>query len=548
MGAAVYLFLGRVIEQSWRLSTQPVQTPPHVSRNIFLNSSQYKTTPEEEGARLSSLLQEFSGSYRDIPPGNDTTTSAEFTQFHIVNPGSVFRVGDVLFVTIRAMDIFNREKTHGGDFFRAKIYTEKTKSSAPGRVRDYGNGTYGVTFRLLWEGDVTVSVRMIHTSSAVRVMKLVAENFPFNRSRYQRKYIYGNKSSVSWCSLNLNDLKDPLDDGICDFSDSYAGVQWFCQKPRDVTCEQSVFHRHNGALTLDNLGLTEEEMGHFKLRVTKTGNGLEAIKATIQGKNTTVKVTANFPGASREEELPSCVPGLPAPVPSGYYRNGRWVSRICATTKLAPLEYKKCLQNKTIDFLGDSTLRQWIEFLAKLLDMDRIPDPYFTSDTVGPERFMEPTWNISSRYQSHGPPVKTLVWSNASVMSSLVRVIDNIAGGPNRVVVITLGMHFSNHPLDVFIRRARAVRDAILRLLSRQPETIIVMKTPNTSSSRSFYYTDDWSLFQMYLVMKEIFSGLSVVFVDAWEMTDCQFHEDNIHPPNDVIGEEVAYMLAYVCV
>ncbi|KAI8496939.1 Neurexophilin [Branchiostoma belcheri] len=466
---------------------------------------------EEEGARLSSVLREFSGSYRDIPPGNDTTTSAEFTQFHIVNPGSVYRVGDVLFVTIRAMDIFNREKTHGRDFFRAKIYTEKTKSSAPGRVRDYGNGTYGVTFRLLWEGDVTVSVRMVHTSSAVRVMKRVAENFPFNRS-------------------------------------SYAGVQWFCQKPRDVTCEQSVFHRHNGALTLDNLGLTEEEMGHFKLTKSKTGKGLEAIKAMIQGKNTTVKVTANSPGASKEEKLPSCVPGLPAPVPSGYYRNGRWVSRICATTKLAPLEYKKCLQNKTIDFLGDSTLRQWTEFLAKLLDMDRIPDPYFTSDTVGPERFMEPTWNITSRYQSHGPPVKTLVWSNASVMSSLVRVIDNIAGGPNRVVVVTLGMHFSNHPLGVFIRRARAVRDAILRLLSRQPETIIVIKTPNTSSSRSFYYTDDWSLFQIYLVMKEIFSGLSVVFVDAWEMTDCQFHEDNIHPPNDVIGEEVAYMLAYVCV
>ncbi|CAH1274532.1 NXPE3 [Branchiostoma lanceolatum] len=121
-----------------------------------------------------------------------------------------------------------QEKTRGGDFFRAKIYTEGTKSSAPGRVRDFGNGTYGVTFRLLWEGDVTISVLMVHSSSAVRVLKRVAESFPFNRS-------------------------------------SYAGVQWYCQRPRNASCDATMFHRHAGYLKEHtDLGLTEEEMRYFK--------------------------------------------------------------------------------------------------------------------------------------------------------------------------------------------------------------------------------------------------------------------------------------------
>ncbi|XP_078584347.1 NXPE family member 3-like [Branchiostoma floridae x Branchiostoma japonicum] len=549
MGTSVFLFFALANKQSWQLrSYQPSRAPGPLSRNIFPNGSGDKTTPDEEGARLSRLLQEFTGSYLDIPADNETATSADFTEFQILHPGSVYRVGDILSVLIRAKDMRNREKTYGGDFFRAKIYTERTKSSAPGRVRDFGNGTYGVTFRLLWEGDVTVSVRMVHSSSAVRVIKRVAEGFPFNRSWYQRRYITGNKSSTGWCSLNPNDLQIPEGGGICDFSDSYAGVEWYCQRPEGVACKQSVFHRHNGYLKEHtDLGLTEEEMRYFKFMHRRNGRGLEAIKAEIQSKNSTIQVAGNSSGADEEEQLPSCRPGLPVPVPSGYYRNGRWVSRVCATTRLSPLEYKKCLQNKILDFLGDSTVRQWAEFLAKLLNMENIPVPYFTSATAGPVHYLETEWNITTRYQSHGPPLKTYTWTNATLLSNLARIIDSIPGGPDRVVVVTLGLHFSNHPLSVFIRRVRAVRAAILRLRSREPETIVVIKPPNTTGA-SFNHLDEWPLFQIYLVLKEMFSGLPVVLVDTWEMTDCQFHEDNVHPTNDVISEEVSYMLAYVCV
>ncbi|KAI8506100.1 Neurexophilin [Branchiostoma belcheri] len=303
-------------------------------------------TPDAEGARLSGLLREFSGSYRDIPADRDTATSAEFTEFHIPHPGSFYRVGAILFVTIRAKDMRNRppgrsvtliemarrggdhdlplhdrgganqspvvkylpenlaeaggeellqprgkpaptirldtypgnqivfraaralpplvEKTVGGDFFRAKIYTEWTKSSAPGRVRDYGNGTYGVTFRLLWAGIVTVSVRMVHSSSAVRVLKRLREEFPTNRAKFRRRYVSGNRTSDGWCSSHRSDLHSPEGGGICDFSDRYASVEWYCERPWNVTCDQSVYHGFDWFRSVQELGITEEERTYFK--------------------------------------------------------------------------------------------------------------------------------------------------------------------------------------------------------------------------------------------------------------------------------------------
>ncbi|KAI8488100.1 Neurexophilin [Branchiostoma belcheri] len=256
MGTAVFLLLGWA-DWSWRL-----RHTKHPHRGPAPKSDE--TAPDAEAARLSGLLREFSDSYRDIPADRDTATSAEFTEFHIPHPGSVYRVGAILLVTIRAKDMRNREKTGGGDFFRAKIYTEKTKSSAPGRVRDYGNGTYGVTFRLLWAGNVTVSVRMVHSSSAVRVLKRLREEFPTDRTKFRRRYVSGNRSSDGWCSSHRSDLHSPEGGGICDFSDRYASVEWYCERPWNVSCDQSVYHGFDGFRSVKELGITEEERTYFK--------------------------------------------------------------------------------------------------------------------------------------------------------------------------------------------------------------------------------------------------------------------------------------------
>ncbi|XP_078585240.1 NXPE family member 3-like isoform X2 [Branchiostoma floridae x Branchiostoma japonicum] len=545
MGTSVFLFFGLANKQFWQLrSYRPFHAPAPLSRDLFSDGFGDKTIPDaREGARLHRILQEFTGSYLDIPADKETATSADFTEFQILHPGSVYRVGDILSVMILAKDMRNREKTQGGDFFRAKIYTERTKSSAPGRVRDFGNGTYGVRFRLLWEGDVTIGVRMVHSSSAVRVIKRLRENFPTNRTKFRRRYVSGNRTSDGWCSSYRHDLRSPEGGGICDFSDRYASLEWYCERPWNVTCNQSVYHGFAGFRTFEELVVTKEERLYFK-----PGRDLRPINADIKfkkGENSTISVLGRQDGY-RTEQLPRCTPGLPAPVPSGYYRNGQWVSRVCQGPRLSSaLDWKKCLQNSSLDLLGDSTTRQWYYFLKKYMQMKGKKSPYLLSQTAGPLYANEEEWNITSRYQSHGPPINTFAWVNASVLSNLVRIIDEI-DGPNHVVVVTVGFHFNSQPLVDYVTRIRTVRAAILRLLDRQPDTSVVIKPPNTAGSH-ILNVDDWPSFQMYLILKEMFTGLPVVFVDAWEMTDCQFGKDTTHPSDDVVREEMLYMLSYIC-
>lgn len=54
------------------------------------------------------------------------------------------------------------------------------------------------------------------------------------------------------------------------------------------------------------------------------------------------------------------------PTPSGYTLQGRWVSAQCTQRLLTSSQINDCLKGKLIYLLGDSTLRQWIEYLPKV--------------------------------------------------------------------------------------------------------------------------------------------------------------------------------------
>ncbi|XP_035660330.1 uncharacterized protein LOC118405037 [Branchiostoma floridae] len=154
MGTSVFLFFGLANKQFWQLrSYKPFHAPAPLSRDLFSDGFGDKTIPDaREGARLHRILQEFTGSYLDIPADKETATSADFTEFQILHPGSVYRVGDILSVMILAKDMRN----------------------------------------------------------------------------------------------------------------SYASLEWYCERPWNVTCNQSVYHGFAGFRSLEELGVTKEERLYFK--------------------------------------------------------------------------------------------------------------------------------------------------------------------------------------------------------------------------------------------------------------------------------------------
>lgn len=61
-----------------------------------------------------------------------------------------------------------------------------------------------------------------------------------------------------------------------------------------------------------------------------------------------------------------CLPGLETPVPAGFFLQDKWMSLVCETRPFpSPEQVSTCIKDKHILMMGDSTLRQWFEYLLQ---------------------------------------------------------------------------------------------------------------------------------------------------------------------------------------
>uniref|UniRef100_A0A8B9KAP8 NXPE C-terminal domain-containing protein n=1 Tax=Astyanax mexicanus TaxID=7994 RepID=A0A8B9KAP8_ASTMX len=167
-----------------------------------------------------------------------------------------------------------------------------------------------------------------------------------------------------------------------------------------------------------------------------------------------------------------------------------------------------------------------------------------TSDKSGPFEAVDVGNNIRMVWRAHGLPLRTSVTPYAD-LHYISSEVDTLAGGQHSVVVFTIWAHFTTFPLIMYLRRLASIRQAILSLLQRAPESLVVIKTANTGYSD--VYGSDWLSWQLDSALRIMFKNLPVVFIDVWQMTSCYRSPDNIHPPRDVIENEVDMFLSFVC-
>ena len=103
--------------------------------------------------------------------------------------------------------------------------------------------------------------------------------------------------------------------------------------------------------------------------------------------------------------------------------------------------------------------------------------------------------------------------------------------------------------MEVYIRRIRHIRRALVRLLDRGPGTLVVIRTPNlrAQNQEMTLYNSDWFALQLDRVLRPMFMGLGVVMVDAWEMTLAHHLPHDIHPPPTIIKNMMDLILSHVC-
>ncbi|XP_035698738.1 NXPE family member 3-like [Branchiostoma floridae] len=208
-------------------------------------------------------------------------------------------------------------------------------------------------------------------------------------------------------------------------------------------------------------------------------------------------------------------------------------------------QYLDCLQNKELYFMGDSTGRQWFELLVDTLRLKHMNTDPFITRRAGPHLAINEKRNITVRFRVHGYPLRT-GGLNVSHVNFLAREIDTIHGGPGYVLVISVWAHFTSFHLDIYIERMRAIRAAILRLLSRSPGTLVVLKTANTRTGVP-RLNSDWYAHVLDRLLRKLFENLKVVILDVWDLTLAHRNRDEIHPVRDVVRQEVQLLLSFVC-
>ncbi|XP_078740568.1 NXPE family member 2-like [Lampetra fluviatilis] len=453
------------------------------------------------------------------PPLDVTLASSASNSIATVingNSGTSFAVGDVLLVEVQMRDFAGRPKRHGGDFLLTRLSNTRLGAAVSGAVTDRGDGTYLVTFHVSWPGESRPEVALVHSSEQVAVLERVREAVP-DKVSFWGTFVSGGQKERSACHVFLNATAGGGE--LCDFGDAERSESWSCARPRELPCYSlqgySSYNKYARVFTAEERQLFSRLL--------------------------------SFPRTSDVGVVTTrCVPGLGLPSPSGFYFKGAWQSTVCGMRRFnTPANVTDCLRHKEVYLFGDSTIRQYWEYLNKFVKALKRFDLH-KPGTHQPKLAIDNENNIILEWFCHAYPLITGSYTYKEDVRHIARRIDEISGGSHVAVGICLGAHFTVFPLAVFRTRMRNIGEAVRKLLLRSPETRVIVKLANTRDVRNPEIFNNWSTFRMNEITLDVFKGMNVAFVDAWDMT-ASINSAKIHPVEAIVKNQVDLFLSYIC-
>ncbi|XP_056281462.1 NXPE family member 3-like [Pseudoliparis swirei] len=533
------VFLSRIQDLSLSLSLSQFQTkarppplPPRVSSPHHTARSFCSFQPLTPQDALEEHLLLASSSWPETPPlpaliSWQQTSDAAHSSFTIL-PGrreGRWRVGDQLEVLIQTSDFQGRPRKSGGDFLLARLHNRTLQAGVAGQVVDHLNGSYSAVFSLLWEGDAQVEVTLVHPSEAISVLKRLSREEP-DRIYFRSLFRSGALSETTVCNVCLRPTGP-----MCNHTDLRTGEPWFCYKPKNLSCDARINHQTGGRDTR----LKAQEVKLFQ-----RGLNLKVFIRTSGPSNVTVLPQKEGQLMVKSSTMTSG--------PSGYYYGGLW--RALSGPPVRQFNQSSiaaCLKGKAVHIYGDSTIRQWFHFLkAALPDLKEFD--LHSQKQSGPFMLLDYGHNILVKYRFHSPPI-----SIGSILTSQLHYIanelDDLIGGPETVVAFCIWAHFPSFPMEIYIRRLQSIRRAVVRLLNRAPDTLVIIRTgnPKDLTLSVSISNSDWYSLQCDKVLRAVFRGLNVHLIDAWEMTLAHHLPHDLHPPPPIIENMVNQLLSHVC-
>ncbi|XP_034529892.1 NXPE family member 3-like isoform X2 [Notolabrus celidotus] len=492
----------------------------------------FKPLPAAEAKEERLLLDSIAWPETPILPSPlslEQTSDPAHSTFTILpgRGGGERHVGDQLEVLIKIYDFRGNAKKTGGDFLVSRLHSKTLTAGVAGRVVDHLNGSYSAVFPLLWEGSAQVEVTLVHPSEAVTVLRRLNKDLP-DRIIFEGNFRSVLLSERTTCNVCLHQTSQPQ----CNYTDLRTGEPWFCYKPQKLSCDARISHLKTGykkAIKTEEEKLFQRDV-NMKVYIKASGPDSVTVLPQTEGQ------TRVSEDRGKSEH-------------SGYYYQGVW--RALDGTRVQQFnsssDISQCLNGKMVYMYGDSTMRQWFEYLdASLPDAKEVN--LNSPDQAGPFMIWDNVNKLLVTYRIHGLPLRIHIIP-ASKESYIANELDGLVGGKNTVVVLGIWAHFSTFPIEFYIRRLQSIRRAVVRLLERAPGTLVVIRTANLQYMTVYNVmgNGDWFSVQVDKVLRAMFKGLNVRMVDAWEMVLDHDLPHNLHPQPPIIKNMINVLLSYIC-
>ena len=229
---------------------------------------------------------------------------------------------------------------------------------------------------------------------------------------------------------------------------------------------------------------------------------------------------------------------------TGYFRSGLWKSFLSSHTLHSVLSLRKCLNGKSVFFLGDSTTRQfffllanWFHFYVK--DNGNLATWHYPK--IAYEKSKRVNDNTTLYYRAHGPPL-----FNFGPPATRPYISDSIIGlpigGKNVCVVFNIGTHFFHFHPNIYIHRLKGIKNAILEHHKKFPETTFILKGLNVVDS-----TKEWVIYRYEILLRNIFQNLkNVIIENLWDLTTV-WPLYKYHPDDTVLIKEAQSIFSQFC-
>ena len=239
-------------------------------------------------------------------------------------------------------------------------------------------------------------------------------------------------------------------------------------------------------------------------------------------------------------------------IPTGYFYKNIWYSLSCTSyldrTKAA---YFNCLKDRSLIFLGDSTIRYWFDYLTEFLNLkftlgrwDEIKDKTWQKYAYAESKEL----NISFSWAPHELPFYVSTESNRFNIRSVGSRLDEIPGNSNAIIILHWYLHVARASYVNYREHIQNAKTSILKLYERSPNVRILIKGPHSVQYYGNIEPHDYVKKYQQQILFEEFSEFrdKIIYLDEWDMTVGNENVD-VHPPKAVNIEMIHNFMSYVC-